>query len=498
MCSLSLLVLTGCEPPPSPAEPTLAEDKQPVTDRPPYGWLDGVNGVRVFGWACDPDIPASAVEVHLYFGGPPGGATTVYGVSGILANRPSEAAVNSACGGGTAHRFEWYMPASLRDYLGSRPYPVYAYAVTPTASAALSGAPKTMTPTAATQLVAVYGAGHERVAQLGGPYSYAPTMAYVDGKYRLWACSAQTPYQGDVVIYSESVDGLTWGPRSVVMSQYSPPSGSTDPNMYHTCDPSVVTYTPAGGSQRYYYMYVSSAGARGGMMVARSTSPTGPFAFYMGGSPSLATSWNANPPAGVYPAIIHPTATGLGQSSVVLVGSTFHMWYTETANGFLQLFYTTSTNGVSWTSPQPTGWADASADVKYDPVMRRFLMADLTPDHQPLPQTLRVVTSTNGIHWADIPVTHGTTGTPPTPTTPGTPGLPQYIHNVGLSGDGNGHLLTGASTLVGYGAPYTLNDPYYVDNPNDQHSGTCSGIAPPHCRPYWHTRVAPLSLAWSP
>lgn len=201
LSSVALLGLAGCEPSPSPESPTLAERQQPVTDRPPSGWLDGVNGVRVFGWACDQDTPNTAVEVHLYFGGPPGSPTTVYGVSGILANRPSEAAVNSACGGGTAHRFEWYMPASLRDYLGSKAYPVHAYAVTPTANAALNGSPKTMTPTAATQLTAAYlarfeGTRQERIAQTGGPYSYAPTIASVDGKYRLWACSSQAPYLG--------------------------------------------------------------------------------------------------------------------------------------------------------------------------------------------------------------------------------------------------------------------------------------------------------------
>ncbi|WP_309895987.1 hypothetical protein [Archangium sp.] len=495
LSSVALLGLAGCEPSPSPESPTLAESQQPVTDRPPSGWLDGVNGVRVFGWACDQDTPTTAVEVHLYFGGPPGSPTTVYGVSGILANRPSEAAVNSACGGGTAHRYEWYMPASLRDYLGSKPYPVHAYAVTPTANAQLNGSPKTMTPTAATQLTAAYlarfeGTRQERIAQTGGPYSYAPTIAYVDGKYRLWACSSQAPYQGDVVIYSESVDGIAWSQRVTVMSRYSPPSGTVDPNMNHTCDPSVVTYTPAGDSQRYYYMYVTTAGSSGGMILARSTSPTGPFAFYMGGSPSLASSWNANPPAGVYPSVIHSSATSYGQSSVILVSGTFHMWYTEGVNGFTQLFYTTSTNGVSWTTPQPTGWIGASVDVKYDPVMRRFLMADILPDHIPLPQSLRIVTSTTGIQWADISVANGTTNADT--------GLPPYVHNVGLSGDGSGHLLTGARTLLGYGGPYELNDPLYVDDPADQGGGSCAGGAPPHCRPYWHTWVAPLSLVWSP
>ncbi|HEX5748873.1 MAG TPA: hypothetical protein VFZ09_21715 [Archangium sp.] len=488
-CALALLGLAGCEAPPSAKVPELAESQQAVTDRPPTGWLDGVDGVRAFGWACDPDTPTTPVEVHLYFGGPPGGSTTVYGVSGILANRPSEAGVNSACGGGTAHRFEWYMPADLRDYLGALPYPVYAYAITPTASAGLNGMPKTMVPGAATRLTVGYGTGQETVAQTGGVYSYAPTIAYVDGKYRLWACSSQAPYQGDVVIYSESVDGISWSQRVTVMNRYSPASGSPiDPNMSHTCDPSVVTYTPPGSSQRYYYMYVTTAGSRGGMITARSTSPTGPFSFYMGGDPNAGTSWNANPPAGAYPAVIHPSTTNLGQSSVVRVGSTFHMWYTEMVNGFIQIFYTTSTNGVSWSSPQPTAWAEASVDVKYDPVMRRFVLADINPDHLPLPQSLRIVTSTNGIHWSELTVANGNTNT----------GLPKYVHNVGISGDGNGHLLTGARNVVGYGAPYELNDPYYVENPNDQIYGTCSGGAPPHCRPYWHTWVAPLFLSWSP
>lgn len=483
------LAVVACDAPPSP-DPEQAQNSQAVTDRPPMGTLDGTNGVRVFGWACDPDTPNTPVAVHLYFGGPPGSPGAVYGVSNILANQPSEPAVNNLCAGGSAHRFSWTMPADLRDYLGPYAYQVYAYAVTSTANAHLSGSPKTMTPTAATALSAGYGAGAETLAQTGGVYGYAPTIAYVDGMYRLWACSSQYPYQGDVIIYSDSVDGITWNGRTVVMSRYSPPPGTSDnlAALQHTCDPSVIRYTPPGSTQAYYYMYVTTAGTQGGMMVARSTAPTGPYAFYMGGNPALGSSWNANPPVGVYPARLIASATTMGQSSVVRVGNTLHMWYTDLVNGAPRQFRATSTDGVTWGGVTGTGWADASVDVKYDPVMRRFVMADILPDHMPLPQTLSIATSTDGIHWQGVPVAQGTTST----------GLPKYIHNVGLSGDGNGHLMTGARTLVGFGAPYTLNDPLYVDNPNDQLYGTCSGGAPPHCRPYWHVWVAPLSLNWAP
>lgn len=72
------------------------------------GYLDRVDGGRVaHGWACDQDVPGKAVRVELRVAG-----SLVTG----LANQPSEGAVNTLCGGGSAHRFSIQLPAGTVGY----------------------------------------------------------------------------------------------------------------------------------------------------------------------------------------------------------------------------------------------------------------------------------------------------------------------------------------------------------------------------------------------
>jgi hypothetical protein len=83
----------------------------------PIGWFDGVwqiEGVAV-GWACDQDKPDGRVKVTIY-------ANDTWDlVAEGWADQSSEAAVNSACGGGSAHRFfiplpSWSRGMNLRVY----------------------------------------------------------------------------------------------------------------------------------------------------------------------------------------------------------------------------------------------------------------------------------------------------------------------------------------------------------------------------------------------
>jgi hypothetical protein len=66
------------------------------------GYLDRVDGARVaYGWACDPDVPTTTVRVELRVAG-----MLVTGV----ADQPSESAITTQCGGGSAHRFSIQLP----------------------------------------------------------------------------------------------------------------------------------------------------------------------------------------------------------------------------------------------------------------------------------------------------------------------------------------------------------------------------------------------------
>lgn len=83
----------------------------------PIGYLDGIdaNGCA-FGWTCDQDTPVEALRVDFYV------EATQY-IQSALANQASEPAVNSLCGGGTAHRFVSCLPAWTK---GKR---IYAYGI---------------------------------------------------------------------------------------------------------------------------------------------------------------------------------------------------------------------------------------------------------------------------------------------------------------------------------------------------------------------------------
>jgi len=67
------------------------------------------------GWACDKDAPTVSTQVRVA-----AGTTTV---TTVTANVASEAAVNTQCGGGTAHRFSVQLPASTQGQT------IYAYAL---------------------------------------------------------------------------------------------------------------------------------------------------------------------------------------------------------------------------------------------------------------------------------------------------------------------------------------------------------------------------------
>jgi MYXO-CTERM domain-containing protein len=89
----------------------------------PQGYLDAAGCDVVKGWAFDAEAGAAAIPVHVYFGGPAGGA-------GILGAVPINADVprDDLCKvvGSCNHGFEMLSPLSLFD---GAPHPVYAYGI---------------------------------------------------------------------------------------------------------------------------------------------------------------------------------------------------------------------------------------------------------------------------------------------------------------------------------------------------------------------------------
>lgn len=109
----------------------------------PIGYLDAISNTGMAtGWACDKDAPLVSIQVHFWSAS----WSTYFG--SVVANRGSESAVNTQCGGGTAHRFAFQLPTAASTV------PLNAFGIDVTSgSGLLIGSPKTFT---YTQMVVLY------------------------------------------------------------------------------------------------------------------------------------------------------------------------------------------------------------------------------------------------------------------------------------------------------------------------------------------------------
>ncbi len=106
---------------------------------PPEGSLDNAGCDNVRGWARDPDDPASAIGVHVYFGGPAGDPSAT-GVQAVANLYRDDLCVSL---GSCEHGFELPSPLSLHD---GQPHPVHAYGIDSDGgdNAQLAGSPRTL------------------------------------------------------------------------------------------------------------------------------------------------------------------------------------------------------------------------------------------------------------------------------------------------------------------------------------------------------------------
>ena len=107
-------------------------------NRKPEGWLDSVDADGVRGWARDVDVPDSAIDVHLYFGG---GAGSGAPAKGVKSDRHRDDLCTAI--GSCAHGFDLSPPLSLLD---GQPHEVHAYGIDEAGleNAELAGSPKTL------------------------------------------------------------------------------------------------------------------------------------------------------------------------------------------------------------------------------------------------------------------------------------------------------------------------------------------------------------------
>jgi len=107
-------------------------------NRAPEGWLDSVDGNAIKGWSRDVDVPDSAIDVHVYFGGAAGSGAPA---KSIESNRHRDDLCTAI--GSCSHGFELRPPLSLLD---GQPHEVHAYGIDEAglANAELAGSPKTL------------------------------------------------------------------------------------------------------------------------------------------------------------------------------------------------------------------------------------------------------------------------------------------------------------------------------------------------------------------
>jgi hypothetical protein len=270
----------------------------------------------------------------------------------------------------------------------------------------------------------------------GYKYAYAPSIIRLDGKFHAFFCSTGLNGGWDAVRYAWSHDGRVWSNPTVAV-------GVSDKyNERAACDPSVVKFNRGDGDYFYLFYSGNKTNVQTVMFVARATSIAGPYYKY-----TNRNTWEINPSDPKI--IISPIAAkpenahwyGAGQQSVVNRNGILYSWFTDDTSGptqDLKLYYTTSTDGVNWSSRIFTGVRAHSPDIKYDPIQNRFVMYQIDQGHG-VGSYLARRHSMDGVAWSEQEIICDAAC------------FPDYAHNVGVSGDLFGHLI-GTAALVAYGA----------------------------------------------
>ena len=289
-------------------------------------------------------------------------------------------------------------------------------------------------------------------SEYGYYHAYAPSIVYINSTFHAFYCSngasnyldtAGEPLPAwDSVRYVTSADGRLWSSPQVVLSASSGLERAV-------CDPSLVHFDAGDGP--YFYLFYSGnlPGLETVMFVARSATIAGPYKKY-----TVRQTWEVNPhdpQVIIVPKRPVHQSYGAGQQSVLEKGGVLFSWYTDTteAPGTQKIYLTSTANPVSWPVGAPTNVNSVSVDVKFDASVNEFVMFSIEVHHAQTSRLLRRHSS-DGLTWSAPDVICDT------------PCFPDFSHNVGVSGDAQGHLIAGR-TLVVFGAPFDL-DPRYVNN----------------------------------
>ncbi|NMC69918.1 MAG: hypothetical protein GYA57_07625 [Myxococcales bacterium] len=265
----------------------------------------------------------------------------------------------------------------------------------------------------------------------GGGYRYGPSIVIDEfGTVHVWTCSPGGGGAWDYIRYRSSTDGgRTWAAETIALQ---PTAGGRD--ALATCDPGVVRI---GGW--WYLAYTSTEDSRGtdnDLYVARSTAPGGPYDKWNG------SGWGGAPqPILVYEG--DPAQYGIGEPSLVLADRLYVYYTNLDGTGHTDVATVDPPVGDDW----PTRlvlhgpavvrrpWGEDSTDVKYVDALGRFVGIATIERFGPN-SGVAVYQSFDGLTfepavWQGARVQYG-------------------AHNIGLSGDPEGHLDPAAANFVAY------------------------------------------------
>lgn len=296
-------------------------------------------------------------------------------------------------------------------------------------------------------------------------YRYGPSIIINDdGTIDAWFASPGSLVSGsgmaDVFTWRRSSDGgQTWTAEQVVLTGNSKPAE----DWWSVCDPGVAHF-----DGYYYIAYTSttntssSSGLQGlenNCYIARGTSPSGPWEKWNG------TGWGGNPkpiikymdgsthndgPAGKW---------GIGEPSIVVKDDTIYLYYTyDDGTTALTKVATASRNNANWPgsltfhgtavdkawlalthdgipASEPLATTYDSCDVKFVEDYGLFYAFHTSWRLTQLSR-LSVWTSTDGLTFTYLGDVTGN--------------VIQYAHNMGVSGDGLGHVNLSKTQYVSY------------------------------------------------
>ena len=265
----------------------------------------------------------------------------------------------------------------------------------------------------------------------GGGYRYGPSIIVnADKSIEMWTCSPGADGAWDYVRHRHSTDGgHTWTPDTIAIA---PTKGTRD--AFSACDPGAIHL-----GAYWYVGYTSTEDSRGTanqLYLARASAPSGPYAKWDGkgwtGAPQPIVTYGGD-----------PAQYGVGEPSFVFAKGKLFVYYTLVDGG-------NQTDVQIVDAPTADDWplhmtklghaivrraGEDSTDVKYVDALSRFVAVN-TYDRFGPNATISVYQSIDGVAFEPAPFKGAR-------VQPG-------AHNVGLSGDGEGHVTAAHDPFIAY------------------------------------------------